>query len=468
MFLAPPLPPEVKRRGMLFRVLSTVGLGTTAFLLVVANVILWLACYFAIDPKVTPQQLYHNTWQAVKDNVYDQSKLANWDDWEHKYDGQIKTDEDAIRFASEMVDSLHDRYTFMLTPASVQADKQRADGKFIGIGVTLGGRVDSDGKPLPEDGHDGYPVVKSVIHGGPAESAGLQGGDVILGIDGRDTNGLDTEQIVALIRGESGAAVTLRVRSQGKEVTLTIVRGPVNISIASAKRLPKQQLPAEIGYVRLETFDQWDTADEMEAAIKQLSTSKALIIDVRDNPGGFIHSALLVSAMFLDHGTITTESQRLPDIGYVTVTYGVTHGAFSFKTSWGPFTNVPLKAPWRPDNLAGDRPVVLLVNGGTASAAELFTAALQDNRRATVVGTRTFGKGIGQVYVPVGNGARLRITNIHGFTPSGRFIGDGGNTTAFGITPDVVVEPNAGMHSGEEDDNQLAAAVDLLKKKLAP
>src|SRR5262249_35849900 len=91
IFLAPPLPPEVKRRGMLFRVLSTVGLLTTAFLLVVANVILWLACYFAIDPKVTPQQLYHNTWQAVKDNVYDQSKLANWDDWEHKYDGQIKT-----------------------------------------------------------------------------------------------------------------------------------------------------------------------------------------------------------------------------------------------------------------------------------------------------------------------------------------------------------------------------------------
>jgi carboxyl-terminal processing protease len=152
----------------------------------------------------------------------------------------------------------------------------------------------------------------------------------------------------------------------------------------------------------------------------------------------------------------------------VTITYGVTHSAFSFRATWGPFDNVPLKAPWRPDNLAGDRPVVILVNGGTASAAELFTAALQDNGRAVVVGTRTYGKGIGQVYVPVGNGARLRITNIHGFTPNGRFIGDGGNTTAFGITPDVVVEPNPAMRFGDEGDNQLSAAVELLRKKLAP
>ena len=138
---------------------------------------------------------------------------------------------------------------------------------------------------------------------------------------------------------------------------------------------------------------------------------------------------------------------------------------------------LPLQLPFEDDAgnpvtlgryFTGDRPVVILVNGGTASASELFTAALQDNGRATVVGTRTYGKGIGQTYVPVGNGARLRITNIHGYTPSGRFIGDGGNTTAFGITPDVIVEPSPGMQFGEEGDNQLSAAVEILKRKLSP
>ncbi len=468
MFLAPPLPPEAKRRGLLFRVLSAVGLGTTAVLLVAANIALWFACYFAVDPRVTPHELYHNTWQAVKDNVYDQSKLANWDDWEHKYDAQIKTDEDAIRYATEMVESLKDRHSFVLSPARVEADKQRADGQFIGIGVTHGGRVDAHDKPLPEDGNAGYPVVKNVIRGGPAEAAGLRDGDVILEIDGRVAAGLSSDELVGLIRGEAGTSVTLRVRSQGKEVPLTIVRGTINIPVAFARTLPKQQIPDEIGYIRLQSFDQWDTAEEMEAALKELSNSKALIVDLRDNPGGFIHSAVHISAVFLEKGPITTESQRLPELGDVTITFGVTPEAFAFKLSWGPIQGLPIKAPMRPANLSGDRPVVILVNGGTASASELFTAALQDNGRATVVGTRTYGKGIGQTYVPVGNGARLRITNIHGYTPNGRFIGDGGNTTAFGITPDVIVEPNPGMQFGEESDNQLSAAVELLRKKLSP
>jgi carboxyl-terminal processing protease len=461
MFTAPPLAPEVKRRGRLFRALSVLGLGTAAVVLLVANLVLHFVCYFAIDPPASPRELYHNTWQAVKDNIYDQDRLRNWDAWEHKYDHQIETHEDAIRYASELVGSLGDRYTFLLDPSRVEADKQRADGHFIGIGITLGGRVDADGKLLSGE-TDGYPVVKQVYRGSPAQAAGLRAGQAIVSIDGRLTTGLNPDEVAGLLRGQAGQQVTLVVRSGNTDVTLTVVRGPVNIPIVSTKRLANG-----IGYIRLEAFDQWDTGEEMRQALEDLSDCRALVIDVRDNPGGFIHSALYVSALFLDQGVITTERQRIPQGGYLTLRYRVTHGAFAVDVSAGPIKNLPLKAPIRPPNLAGQRPVVLLVNGGTASASELFTAALQDNGRATVVGTRTFGKGIGQTYVPVGQGARLRITNIHGFTPNGRFIGDGGNTTAFGITPDQVVEPAGDLTFGEPGDNQLDFAIEFLKEKLA-
>lgn len=451
MFLAPPLPEDGKRRGKLCRAMTWLGLVAALLSLAAANIVLSIAVYFAVDPRVSPRELYHRTWEAAKDNYYDPAALKNWDEWEHKYDSQIKSDEDAMRYAAEMLESLGDRYTFLIEPQKVQADRQRADGQFIGIGVTLRTEPDALGRP----------VVAAVIRGSPAHQAGITAGDTITAVDGRQTAGWPVETTVSMLRGDAGTAVGLAIQRGGTELTLSVARGPVNIPIVTVERLPDG-----IGYIRLEAFDQWDTADEMEEALRQLADCRAMVLDLRGNPGGFIHSAILVSAMFLDEGTITTEQMRLPGHGYLTTRYAVDRQGFVLEMSAGPFQRLPLPIPFRPENLAGDRPVVLLVDGGTASAAEIVTGALKDNKRVLVAGERTFGKGIGQTYIPVGNGARLRVTNIRGFTPNGSFIGDGGNTTAFGIEPDIVVPAQPGLIYGEANDNQLSFAQEHLKRVL--
>jgi carboxyl-terminal processing protease len=266
------------------------------------------------------------------------------------------------------------------------------------------------------------------------------------------------EDLSTTLRGERGTAVKLRIRRGGAEIDLTVTRDYVSVPTVTTAHLPDG-----IGYIRLEGFDRWDTAKQFEDGLRDLQDCRALIVDVRDNPGGFIHSAVDVSAMFLDEGTITTLDTRVPGSGHFRYSVIVTRGTMGIRVGSSFAEGLTLKFPRRPPNLSGQRPVVVLVNGGTASASELFTAALQDNGRVTVLGTQTFGKGVGQTYVPVGNGVRLRITNLRTFTPNGRWIGDGGQHVYNGIQPDVIVEADSFAEYGGKGDNQLEQAVKLLR-----
>lgn len=445
---------------MLFRVLSHAGLAVAAVVVPLAAFLLFTASYFLVDPvNVPPVAIYHNTWQAVKDNIYDQSLLKDWDSWEHKFDDKIKTEADAIQYAAEMVNSLGDPYTRLQDAASVREEYRNAEANFVGVGIVFERLLDGNGQQIVRpDGQslalssEGCPVIERPLLGSPAEKAGIAAGDILMSINGKPCTGLSIDQLTSELRGEAGTNVTILVKRHGQVMAVDLTRSALQVPTVSTARLANG-----IGYLRITGFDQLDTADEVEAALLNLKDCKALIVDVRDNPGGLVHTAFQTAALFMDRGHIATEEVRVPGAGYLSYKLELTPSIM-----WMRVGGVPIPLP-RPANLTGNKPVLVLVNDGTASAAETFAAALKDNGRATVIGTRTFGKGIGQTLVPVGNGARVRVTNFRGFTPSGSWIGDG-NNVRFGIEPDVKVAPHPHLVFGFKTDNQLQQAVEHLQQ----
>jgi carboxyl-terminal processing protease len=471
-------------------------------LLTAATIVLSYAHYFIYDPHVTPVELYHNTWRVAKDNIYDQSKLKDWSDWEHKFDSQIKTEEDALRFSEQLVEHLNEKYTGLLTASVVERDKERADGHYIGIGVELGAR----GSQL---------TLKRVTDGGPADKAGLKAGDEFVSVDGKDVSTWDIAKMSEALKGEEGQTVSLTMRRDGKEFSVSIARGKIATPIVKTlefgidaglkpgqKRLtgkrfqltpidssgtkdaagavglnagsptdsvnaaPAAATGSRVGYLRIESFDQWSVHEQVREAMEKLSGSDALVIDLRDNPGGFVHEAVRTAALFMDEGTVTNINLRLPAAGYMMTHVTITPRQILLKSDYGPVKSFPVPMLHRPPNLLKGRPVVLLVNGNSASAAEMFAAALIDNGIATAVGTTTFGKGIGQTYLPVGNGHKLRITHLHAFTPAGTFLGDAGQTISNGIKPVTRLEKVGYGAYGSATDNQFQEAVRILERKL--
>jgi carboxyl-terminal processing protease len=470
MLLAPPLKPAGKKQAWLWRFATACGLLSAALALVVINLILVLTHYYLVIPEVTPQELYHRAWQMTRDNIYDTSLLADWDKWEHKYDSQIHTEEDAVKFINIMIASLHEPVTGFMDARSVQQAVMHAGDHLEGVGLSFDTQIEAAGNPvtdahgraLPVLSQDRLPMIKQPLRGSPAYKAGIKTGDVIVSVDGKPATGWTLDELTQALHGKVGTAVKLDVRRNGKVSTITLKRDVVNIPIVSIKRLP-----GKIGYIRLETFDRWDTAQQLRDALEELADCEAYVIDLRDNTGGFIHSACDAASMFLDKGLITTIEMRIPEGAYVKYSVAVEPNASVFGLDNGPFAGIRAKLPRRIPNLTGSKPVVILVSDWTASASELFTGALKDNGRVTVVGVKTFGKGIGQMFVPVGNGCRLRLTNQKLWSPNGDFRGDCGKTVSNGVEPDVVVKPAPGLIFGDEDsDNQLAVAVEILSKKL--
>lgn len=470
MFTAPPLPPPVKRPGRLFRVLSGLGLGAAVLLLLVANLVLiQVGAYFT----ATPQGLYHRVWETTAEHIYDPATLGDWKQWEHKYDDQLESDDDAAWAITEMLKSIGDRYTFFMDAREVQAANERSQGNFTGIGLVLGVKTDahgqpvpaSDGRPLPETDDNGYPLVKQLMNGGPATKAGLKVGDAITAVDGQDSRGQSLDKLIGQIRGQAGTRVTLGIRRLGQDFTVTVTRDKINIPAVTTKRLP-----GDVGYLRLEGFDQHDATEEVRAGLEELKESRALIIDLRGNPGGFVHNAISIASLFLETGTVVTIRSRIPgDPGapqYQTQTVQLTASALvTESTDSRRPEGKDVASSDRQPNMAGNRPMVILVNGGSASAAEMFTGAIKDNCRATVVGTRTFGKGIGQSSIRMPNGTQLHVTSLRYFTPNGTWLGDGGNSQSQGIEPDVLVEPSKNLEFGQENDNQLQKALEILNQE---
>jgi carboxyl-terminal processing protease len=269
-------------------------------------------------------------------------------------------------------------------------------GKFGGIGIEISQQA-------------GIPKVISPIADTPAAKAGLQPGDLIASIDGKSTEGMNLEEVVSVLRGEPGKTVTLTiVRGTTAPFDVTLTRSIIHVETVKSKLEPNN-----VGYVRLTLFAE-DTPAGLSAALDKFKNEsggelKGLVLDLRDDPGGLVSAAVGVAGDFLNGGTVVSIRGRRhnDDREYQAPTEGdVLHGA----------------------------PIVVLINGASASAAEIVAGALQDHHRATIMGTQSFGKGSVQSLIELKGHGALRLTTALYYTPAGRSI------QGEGISPDVVVD----------------------------
>jgi carboxyl-terminal processing protease len=318
------------------------------------------------------------------------------------------------------IKSLDDRFSNYFSPKDYADFSEVTDGAFEGVGMT----VEQDPKGLR---------VISVYSGTPAAKGGVRPGDLIIRVNGKSLAGVSSQEATARIKGRAGTTVGLTLRSQGRERTVRLQRQKVQIPVvqSSMKRAGGQ----DVAYVRLASFTSGAHGQVRQAIDRLLAKgAKGIVLDLRDNGGGLLDEAVLTSSIFIPDGKIvSTRGRSRPEH-----VYDATGGAISTKI-----------------------PVVALVNGQTASASEIVTGALQDRHRATVVGTRTFGKGVFQEVERLSNGGALDITVGEYFLPSGRNLGGGGVKRGSGITPDVKGQDNP---KTKRDDEGLDAALAALAR----
>jgi carboxyl-terminal processing protease len=330
---------------------------------------------------------------------------------------------------SGLVASLGDRFSHYLDPSEFR--EFTAPPSFTGIGVS----VEPDRRGIATL-HRGLVIVR-VFDSSPAQRAGLQAGEVIVAVNGRPLAGLRADAAANSIKGPPGTDVRLTIQSAGgrrarARRTVKITRATIDEPVVASRTVDVHGV--KLGVVALATFSAGAHAEVREAVDRQLHAgARGLVLDLRANGGGLVEEAQLVASIFIPKGAIVTTRGRAQP----TVTLNAVGGA------------IPASVP-----------MVVLVDANTASAAEIVTAALQDHRRATVVGTRTFGKGVFQEEEQLSNGGALDITVGEYFTPDGRNLGGGGIKQGAGITPEVRVP------SGVDTPHGLAVALSTLAVKL--
>ena len=344
----------------------------------------------------SPAEMYDDVWKIVSRKYYDPSNNhQDWAKWRYKYENKLKTKEDAYLAIETMLASLNDPYTRFLDPKEFSEETQSIKGSLKGIGTQIGLR-------------DGQLVIIAPLEDSPAERAGLQADDYILEINGESTKGISIDAAADKIRGEKGSTVTLLIQRKGvPNKSYSIVRDEIEVKSVSCKPpFDTTKIPNDIQYIRLSSFISKNAAGEIESILNNSSSVKGYIIDLRSNPGGLLTNAIYISDMLLRGGVIVSTVDR-----------------DSYKnTTRARYSQVT------------DKPIVVLINKGSASASEILSGALKDNHRATIVGEQSFGKGLVQEINRLPDEAGMNITIQRYLTPSGSDI------HKKGITPDVVVE----------------------------
>lgn len=345
------------------------------------NLVFWGASLSASATQKGPQdpyealKLFSQVLELVEDN----------------YVKPVTTKELVYGAIKGMLSNL-DPHSSFLTPDDYKELQIETKGSFTGIGIEITIK-------------DGFLTVVAPIEGTPAWKAGLKSGDRIIKINGKSTKGMNLIQAVKLLRGPKGTKVTITIFREGFKAPkdITLVRDVIPI-----KSVRYRMLEPKYGYVRISSFQE-KTVSELRTALADLEKHhlKGLILDLRNNPGGLLDAAVGVADEFLDQGLIVYTKGRRKDQN------------FKFEA--------------HPNTRKHAYPLVVLVNAGSASASEIVAGALQDNHRAVIVGTRTFGKGSVQTIIPLPDGSAVRLTTAQYFTPSGRSI------QAEGIEPDVEI-----------------------------
>ena len=365
----------------------------------------------------SPTDLYDNVWRLINSKFVDQTNNdQNWAKWRHKYDNKIVTNEDAYVAINTMVASLNDPYTKFLDPKEFADETSSIKGSLKGIGIQIGVK-------------DGKLMVIAPIEDTPAEKAGLLADDEILEIDGVSTKGITVDKAADKIRGKEGTQVTLLIKRKDVEPKkYTITRANIEVKSISQKTPVEVKVPDDFCYIRLSSFISRNAASEFGAILNNNRNKKGFIIDLRSNPGGLLTNAIYISDMFLDGGTIVSTVDR---DGYKETQ----------RASSGVYTR---------------KPVVVLINKGSASASEIFSGAMKDNHRAVLIGEQSFGKGLVQEINKLPYESGINITIQKYLTPNGTDI------HKKGITPDIVVELTE-ENIKNKDDVQLKKAIEVAQ-----
>jgi carboxyl-terminal processing protease len=379
----------------------------------------------------SPKELIDEVWQIIDRTYVDATfNQVDWKKVRTEYlSKSYSNKEQAYKSVREMLKKLNDPYTRFMDPKEFKNMQIDTSGELFGVGIQLA--ADEKTKKL---------TVIAPIEDSPAFAAGVQSKDIISKIDGKSTDGMDVNAAVNLIRGPAGTKVTLTILRGKQELTVPLKRARIEIHPVRASM---QQGPTgKVGYIRLVQFSA-NAAKEMREAMTKLEKQQptGYVLDLRSNPGGLLQVSIEIARMWLKEGGIVSTVNRQGEQDRQTANNRA-------------LTSLPL---------------VVLVDGGSASASEILSGALQDNKRATIVGTQTFGKGLVQSVRGLGDGSGLAVTIAKYLTPSGRDI------NKHGIDPDVVIKLTDAQRKdlgqdrakiGTAADPQYAKALDVLTQQI--
>ncbi|MEX1059283.1 MAG: S41 family peptidase [Candidatus Saccharimonadales bacterium] len=357
--------------------------------------------------------------QPLAGTAFDYSSVDQlYDVLQGDFDGDLNKTQLLDGIKSGLVEATGDPYTEYFNPKEAKEFNEALSGTFTGIGAELG--TDDDNNI----------VVVSPLSGYPAEKAGLKPKDIIAAVDGQSTNGMRVDAVVKIIRGPADTRVTLTiVRGNERPFDVTITRA--QIKVASVE----YQVDGQIGYLKISQFTE-DTVDLTKKAAKDFKSRgvKGIVLDLRSNPGGYLDGAVDIAGMWLDKGKPVVSERR-----------GATVLSTKRSSGSGEFKGLS---------------TVVMIDSGSASAAEIIAGALHDSRLATLVGLQSFGKGSVQQVVNLPDGSELKVTIARWYTPSGE------NIDKQGIEPDVKVEiSEADADAGR--DPQKDKAYEILRSKIS-
>lgn len=382
----------------------------------------------------SPKTIVDETWQIVNREYVDPTfNQVDWQEVRHSLlSKEYTTSEQAYAALRTALRKLDDPYTRFLDPEQFQKLTEQTSGELSGVGMSL--ELDGETKSIT--------VVKP-YENSPAFAAGIQAGDRIMAIDGKSTEKMSLKTAVKLIRGEVGTEVTLQMSRPGRgifEVGLTRAK----IEVPTVNYALKQEGHLRIGYIRLQDFSS-HAAEQMERSISDLQTQQVdgFVLDLRGNPGGLLQASIEIARMWMDTGAIVSTIDR-------------DGNREALKANRTALTKLPL---------------AVLVDGNSASSSEILTGALQDHKRAQVIGTKTFGKALVQAVHTLSDGSGLAVTVAHYYTPKGTDI------SQTGITPDLEIPMtdkqlrrllgNPKLLATQQDP-QYASAIATLMAEISP
>jgi len=377
-----------------------------------------------------PKAIVDEAWQIVNAEYVDGTfNNSNWEKVREEYLGkEYKSKEEAYTAVRQMLSKLKDPYTRFMDPKAYASMQVDTSGELTGVGIQID--IDPKTKEL---------LVIAPIEDTPAAKAGIQPKDIVQAIDGVATKGMSRELAVSKIRGKAGSSVKFTIRRGSKVFDVDLMRSRIELKAVKSDTRPLlsavgTQQTGQLGYIRLTQFT-GTAAKEMREAVQDLNKKNVdgFVLDLRSNPGGLLYASAEIAELFMGEGTIVTTQNREGEVERLSANH----------------------------HSLTDKPLVILVNEGSASASEILSGALKDNKRAVLVGAKTFGKGLVQSVHSLADGSGMAVTIAHYKTPSGADIHKKGIQPDFKVALPKKFKP---IEVATTADPQYVQAVQALTK----